>query len=684
MVDLVAAVVGGRVRPPPERAAVPPWIRAILLRGLSPQPSARYETLGELLRALEQEPGSRRRRVMGTVAVLSALGVAGFWAERMTHAGQVQVCSGGAQEAAEVWNADLGAEVERAFASTGAPFAADALRRTRDALDGYTRRWTDAHRQTCEATRVHKAQSETLMTLRMACLEQDRAQMRALVHVFATADKDTVEKAVQAAKGLPSVDACSDVTSLMEVQPLPDEPALRAPIEAVRDSLATVRAQLDAGRYKSVRAQMQDLIAQPRELHYEPLIAQTLYVLGAAQHSSDAPQAAAATLREAVWTAERGRDDDTKVRALLRLASVDVTLSRFDDAALWLDFAAASVARHPGDELLEARYNLTVATRLYILGRYAEAAPYARRATSLADGANLDDGLTRWEAYFRLGSVLMSTASTEGLEDLERADRLLVDSLGPSHPQRVRVAGNRCVALSLLGRDEECVALAHEMLPIAKESLAPDHRWTGILYGRLGESLYGLARYPEALDVIDETIAISHAAHDDRELGDALTIRGNALSGLNRWRDAMKAYNEALQALSQSVPEGHDFVAAALKGRGRAELHLGDPRAAQADLEQAVSVFSKSESSGDGKLELAEGRFALAEALWTLGERTGTHRRSGGRRPRRVRGHAPRHPGARGRRLAVAARRAAPGVDDVVTAVTPSWRRRRSCTACRP
>src|SRR5262249_43120565 len=157
-----------------------------------------------------------------------------------------------------------------------------------------------------------------------------------------------------------------------------------------------------------------------------------------------------------------------------------------------------------------------------IMGKYGDAEAPARKAVAIAERRAAEDPTTLWESYFRLGSVLMSPDSTEGLSYLDRADGVLVARFGEAHPQRIRLPGNRAGALSLRGRNEEAVALAEKMLALAGDVLSPNHRWVGILHGRLGFALMKLRHWQEALAALDHDAFITRASKDDRELGEAL------------------------------------------------------------------------------------------------------------------------------------------------------------------
>jgi tetratricopeptide (TPR) repeat protein len=209
----------------------------------------------------------------------------------------------------------------------------------------------------------------------------------------------------------------------------------------------------------------------------------------------------------------------------------------------------------------------------------------------------------------------MGTESPEGLGYLERADALIVARLGEAHPQRVRVAGNTCIALSLLGRNEEALALAEKTLARAADVLPPSHRWIGILHERAGIALLRLHRHAEALTALERAVAISKASKDDRELGAALTNKGEVLIEMEKPRDAIGVFDQALEALAHSVPADHDFVADAYKGRGVARLHARDAAAAIADLERAIAIYGAAgQIASDVREGLTEARVALGYA----------------------------------------------------------------------
>jgi WD40 repeat protein/predicted Ser/Thr protein kinase len=63
LLELSMAVAAGEVIEPPQDSAVPTWLRAVMLRALAAEPSARWGSMREMLDVLARDPEARRRRI---------------------------------------------------------------------------------------------------------------------------------------------------------------------------------------------------------------------------------------------------------------------------------------------------------------------------------------------------------------------------------------------------------------------------------------------------------------------------------------------------------------------------------------------------------------------------------------------------------------------------------------------
>ncbi|MCA9663782.1 MAG: hypothetical protein KC486_35975, partial [Myxococcales bacterium] len=67
-IALQESVCDAAIEPPPEGSAVPPWLRAVIVRGLARDPDDRYPDMDALLGALASDPSETRRRRLRALA----------------------------------------------------------------------------------------------------------------------------------------------------------------------------------------------------------------------------------------------------------------------------------------------------------------------------------------------------------------------------------------------------------------------------------------------------------------------------------------------------------------------------------------------------------------------------------------------------------------------------------------
>ncbi|MEM9455711.1 MAG: FG-GAP-like repeat-containing protein [Myxococcota bacterium] len=89
--ELFDSKVAARVRPAPDDRRVPAWVDRVVMRGLAPEPSDRFASMEDLLRALMADPARRRARLMRWSSVPLAVGALGYAGWLATRPGQVQV-----------------------------------------------------------------------------------------------------------------------------------------------------------------------------------------------------------------------------------------------------------------------------------------------------------------------------------------------------------------------------------------------------------------------------------------------------------------------------------------------------------------------------------------------------------------------------------------------------------------
>src|SRR5581483_11727768 len=144
------------------------------------RPGRALPDMDALLAALKpQQSVARGRMVVALVglAVVAAFGV-GFsvWSGQ-----RLRVCGGAEKQLSGVWDQTTKVALKAAFTDTGASFAADAYKNVERALDAYTQDWVAAEKDSCEAVRIRKTDSEELYERKRICLETRLQRLRALV-----------------------------------------------------------------------------------------------------------------------------------------------------------------------------------------------------------------------------------------------------------------------------------------------------------------------------------------------------------------------------------------------------------------------------------------------------------------------------------------------------------------------
>jgi hypothetical protein len=348
--------------------------------------------------------------------------------------------------------------------------------------------WTAMHEQTCRATRIDGHQPEQVMTVRMACLDQRREEVRALTKVLEAADGDVVAKAVQASLALPSIDTCKDVTSLLSVEPEPGDLASRSELDSIRKGLAGVRAEYQAGKYAPARAEAALLVERARRVGYHPVIAEALLWLAQAMSKVGVPRAQCIERsEEAAAEADSGRDDLLRAEAGSRTMNWYTKQGQFKEAEAWSAVVGSALQRTSGggEENYETRRADWLREQCYLLFNKREldqavqpcqdawkiasksaAYEFVDGASSTAAGlyALLDAALGRHEEAEKLAIAL---------------DDKVVRTLGEEHPARLTSLNtlSYIAAMSLDYKSEAAYAI--QMVRLG-EKVAPGDPVTNI------------------------------------------------------------------------------------------------------------------------------------------------------------------------------------------------------------
>lgn len=565
-----------RGEPPraPSGSDVPVWVHRVMLRGLATEPADRFPSMSALVEALGRDPAQRRIRVLSVGAAVAGLGIA-VYAARAGTPPAIELCTGDAQQLDGVWDAPRRQQVEAAMLGTNLPYAGAAFERIASALDQYARHWREGYVDNCQATRVRGEQTGAAMDLRMSCLHRAKVQLDAVIDVLVDADAEVVDRAHEAAEGLPALSRCDDL-SLLEADVEPPPAAEAKEVEAILTTLAEGRAQRDAGRYDEAEGSVAEAKKLARGVSYEPVLTDVSLLDGMVLESLGRYEEAEAALSDA-----------------LRRASTWRQSKQQKDAALLL---------------------------MYVLGYRLDRGGEALQHRPLLEGIIRDAPLERASLHNSLATVYEAQGK---FEDAEREYRVALDlrteAWGPDHPQTLQASNNVGTVLVRLGRYDEAEQRLGALVTQRETVLGAGHPEVAATRNNLAHAYAMQGRFDDAAEQMRIAIEIM-----GRRLGDEHPTlcgwRTNLATAYHMQEDYDKAEAEhrgALECLLETVGEDHKHVssvrsnlAATLDAQGKHE---------EAEQIHRQIVQTRLDTLGPEHPEVAFARDRLGAALMGRG-----------------------------------------------------------------
>ena len=544
--------------------ATPGWIATIIERGTDPDPARRFPSMQALVDALARDPARRRRRALaGVVLVVAALGAFAIGRSRTRDAAAVEPCSGAATELATSWSPALRDRAASHLRTLGPAAEGDKLAAE---LDGYGREWIAVYDRACKA-HERKELTPALYETRLSCLARTRSQLAAVGEVMSSVSAEELPQAILAARSLPDVAGCADITG-----------AIVPPPVAVADRVTSIVPQVEralvlaTAKRADAAGLAHEATEQARSTGYEPLIARALLVEGRAK-IVNMSQNARDMFADAMRRALRVSDDALAVEAYARWI--------FENAR-W----GETTIDH-WDVMVE------VAGRLGREGRFGAALMYNNRANAYLFAGDTENARKLFE------HALVAAGDLDDLEllvirvNLVRLERdpvayeaalhkiydRLAPALGPEHPDLIV----HRVSLALLEPDRQ---RARTMMLEARSAY---ERWQDYDAARL----YTFEAAMIALDGGDrEAVAALMADVVDRSR--ALAMRDTVMewfTGTPSWgSDLRTEIADAYVAIAHDAPDRRVTVAA---------------------LERALDVYAQSQRPWE--------RLAAADACIVLG-----------------------------------------------------------------
>lgn len=560
--------------PPVVPDRVPRHVRRALTRALSTSPLQRFPSMDALLDELARDPAAKARRWAvgsGGALAVAVLATAVTWVGRE----RARACDHLERELAGVWDQGVRGQLRAAFLATGKPFAAGAAEGTARALDAYVREWVQARGQACVAARVEPPGT---LALRAECLDGRKADLAALLGVLLSADGQVVQRAADSVSVLQAIEPCANAQALRDQEPIPQDPAARAQVRAVREQVSQARALLGAGRYPDAAKTSGEAVQAAEGARFGPLIAEANALLGTALDKTGDAAGGERALERAVEEGTASRQDWAVAEAAVQLVRT-VGLGRGDRAEglRRAGFARAALRRAGSPALLSWRLDAAECELHREQGEAAPALELCRRALATAERSLGPENPVTARAARDLGTAYDEAGQLEdALAAYARAIELERKVLGDHHPEIAVTWNSLAITSGKLDRWEEARAAYSNARDILAASVGEKHPFTGLAQAGLGRALHFLG--------------------DDRA--------------------ALRAGEVALPVVEAGFGPTHPWTASPLLVIGEAKLALGDARGALGPLQRAREIIEQ--QPGDPPLRTPV-LLALGKAMYVSG-----------------------------------------------------------------
>lgn len=592
----MSQVLAGVVREPScPPVTVPRALRPLVMRGLQRDPDRRWPAMRPLLDALTPFARTPARRGWLAAAAATTLFLGGGLG-LAAQAGLVDdVCSGGHERIAAVWNDELRERLAVAAgtaAGSGLDTAEAAWDRAEDVFDAYAEAWMEGHADACE-------QSGAQLDLRMACLDERRAALATAIGMFSKIDAELVAHSEQLLADLPNIDACADDSYLRAKVRPPDDPAVAALVADLRNQLAGVDVLETGGQFDHALTALAP-IHSAAPTTYLPLRAELALREGSLREHQGRYDDARTALEAGFFLAVEGGHPEVAIDAATRLAYI--VGRRLGDPVSgqdWLRHAEIYAARH-GDPLRHARARTirgALANNAQMMGMNAELGAEARAAFADARRLFAAADAERTVDFARMlrfhGDHLSSQHDITGAIRLEQqALDLMRERLGPQHPDVAMVHNSLGLVLAKAGRNDEALATYRAGLDAAVDLPQQRNHIYMTLWFNLGATLQDLKRTAEAEAPMREAIAVLERS-SERLLADTFFMRislAHLLSILERKTEAVALLEANLaEAEAQWGPQD-PLIMDVLIPLSKLRLEAGDATLAAALAERAHAL----------------------------------------------------------------------------------------------
>jgi tetratricopeptide (TPR) repeat protein len=598
-VTLRGSVLSGKRRAIPARSGVPRWLEPLLARGLATDPDNRWPSLGELLDAIERRMSARRRATV-IASAAAAIGAAAIAVTVMSVTRTADdPCALPSDRLDAVWSSARRANIEHHLAGIDPALGAKRFAAVSSVLDRSAPAWGETYVAACRATRVDGRQSDTLLDLRMTCLDDWLGRFDNIAkNLEAATTAGQLEGAIKGVSTIAELSRCSDTQLLQLEAPPPVDPAARAEGDAIVAEARSILTAIRSGKWDGLEARGDALVARARKIAHPAALAKAIGIRARIAVSRQDTKGAMTMLREDVEAASRAHDDEEVGKAWMLMVRLSSMFQGHPEEAKAIMPAARAASARIGDPpLLLAQILTDEADVLSFHGDTEHALADLDRARHLLEGAGATQPGSPSAPI--LGSLLHSLGNTywnAGKLDLAEAQlRDAIAVIDRAYGPDTVESSSAYLALGQVLRDDDKLVDAEHALRESiriREARAPDSALTATALVALADVLDSQpTKIAEGIAVAERGVEMARKTMPvDATFAGNLASLGDAYAAAGRYKEAIAIYDEMFVIVAKDKIEDIN-VASWEINRGEIYRKLGR-------CDEAIAAFQRGAKVG--------------------------------------------------------------------------------------
>ncbi len=618
LVGMVYAITQGNVQEGPRGRSVPRWLRRVLLRGLEGSPEARWQTMEELLAAIEGGLARERWRRLAIVLALVGVVALGVVAWGLIEDRRLRsACAAEAASIEELWPGQA-PEALAAIHAAGIGNADETAAKLGPVLDRWAEGWAESREASCLGEVGEGGERGPELTRRaLDCSDLQRSELEGLLEVLGGGEEGVALRTVEAALALSEPSECLDLAYLRELT-RPD-PERRDAVNGVLGRLRRAKTMLRLAKHADAEALAEAAKVEAEGLGWPPLLATAEVTFGQTLLRGGRYAEAEEQLRRGLGDALAVGDERLAIMAIYHLGYVAHEQKKAELGLVWLDTADGLLRRLGAERGLLGTRILGIRAVLYIdTGELAKSSAIYDELLPLVDELLGDESWTAMAHLNNAALLRVDLGDAIGAREMHlRVQRKREAILGPNHPLVAGSLLNR--GLTHMRADEFDLArpLFEQALAIDERVYGADNPHVARTLNVLSVTLSELGQFEEATRLGERVLALREATFgaDHLEYASALNNHGVSLAEQGRFDEARALHQRALEIRQAHFGDEGNEVARSHTNLGELAIEVGDVAAAIEHLERAVELREAIEVS---PVSLAYSRFALARAVATL------------------------------------------------------------------